>query len=97
MAKRNPASQHQMTMGILFGRKADQMPTDWTQWPEPQRSIYSRMLSKKYCFVNSKALAAAGIAVSKIQSAAAIANECLAASPVLKLRAADAAHAEPAA
>jgi hypothetical protein len=53
------------------------------------------MLSKKYCFVNSKALVAAGIAVSKIQSAAAVANECLASSPVLKLRAADAAHAEP--
>ena len=51
MAKRNPDSENQLNMAVLFGKDADNQPTDWHKWPEPQRSIYSRMLRNRYRFV----------------------------------------------
>lgn len=48
MASRNPNSKNQLLMKVLFGSKqAAVTPSQWTKWPEPQRSIYSRMLSNK--------------------------------------------------
>jgi hypothetical protein len=52
MAKRNPNSENQINMSILFGKKeAAKQSSDWHKWPEPQRSIYSRMLGNRYRFV----------------------------------------------
>lgn len=44
MRTRDPNSKNQLLMTALFGKKqAAEMPSHWTEWPEPQRSIYSRM------------------------------------------------------
>jgi hypothetical protein len=54
MAKRNPNSDNQLTMAILFGKdEASNQPTNWRKWPEPYRSIYSRMLRNKVKFACS--------------------------------------------
>ena len=54
MAKRNPSSDNQMTMAIFFGKaEAASQPTDWRKWPEPYRSISSRMLRSKVKFAPS--------------------------------------------
>jgi hypothetical protein len=51
MSKRNPNSQHQLQMKLFFGEDAVNQPSDWTKWPEPQRSIYSRMLASRLTLV----------------------------------------------
>ena len=43
MRTRDPNSKNQLIMAAFFGKKAADMPSHWTEWPEPQRSIYSRM------------------------------------------------------
>lgn len=44
---RNPNSDHQILMNILFGEdEAKKQPTTWSKWPEPQRSQYGRMFQK---------------------------------------------------
>lgn len=54
MAKsRSKDSIHQRLMEVLFGDDSDKMTTKWTQWPDPYKSIYSRMLSKNRMVVDS--------------------------------------------
>ena len=55
--KRNPNSQHQQLMAVLFGEAdAAKQPTAWRKWPEPYRSIYSRMLAGRLQLVDSRSL-----------------------------------------
>lgn len=49
---RSKSSMHQKFMSVLFGESsAKNVPTDWKSWPEPQRSIYSRLFAKGYILV----------------------------------------------
>lgn len=49
---RSKSSMHQKIMGVLFGEKpAQNVPTNWKLWPEPQRSIYSRIFANGYILV----------------------------------------------
>ena len=55
--KRNPNSKHQQLMTVLFGEAdAAKQPTAWRKWPEPYRSIYSRMLASRLQLVDSGSL-----------------------------------------
>jgi len=42
--RRSPNSRNQVIMTALFGEDASKHSSRWTSWPEPQRSIYGRML-----------------------------------------------------
>lgn len=42
--KRDANSRNQVIMTALFGEEAADYSSKWTTWPEPQRSIYGRMI-----------------------------------------------------
>ena len=49
---RSKSSMHQKIMNVLFGESsAKNIPTNWKSWPEPQRSIYSRLFANRYILV----------------------------------------------
>lgn len=57
--KRDENSDNQIIMKILFGKKAAKnQPTAWKEWPEPQRSIYSRMFSNHMMFFDNRIIKA---------------------------------------
>jgi len=71
MAKRNPNSTNQRIMSLFFGDDANKYPSEWKKWPEPQRSIYSRMLSNSLTIVtlaSIDALKLATLELSKFDS-----------------------------
>lgn len=41
---RSPNSRNQLIMAALFGEDAAKHSSRWPTWPEPQRSIYGRMI-----------------------------------------------------
>ena len=50
---RSADSMHQKIMTVLFGSaEAAKQPTTWSKWPEPQRSIYSRMFASGLILVS---------------------------------------------
>lgn len=67
--KRNPNSEHQLIMNILFGKKeAKNQPTCWLKWPKPQRDIYSRMFSNHLTFTNNQNIKDIKNFISNIQN-----------------------------
>lgn len=68
--KRNPNSHHQRLMAVLFGKKeAAKLPTTWRLWPEPYRSIYSRLMASRQQLVDSRGLKQLLAAAQQIQAA----------------------------
>ena len=71
--KRNPNSHHQRLMAVLFGKKeAAKLPTAWRLWPEPYRSIYSRMFASRQQLVDSERLKRLSAAEASIANLAAL-------------------------
>ena len=48
---RASSSQNQIRMELFFGEDAKNHSSQWSTWPEPQRSIYQRTFSQGVTFV----------------------------------------------
>ena len=48
--KVDPNSDNQYIKKIFFGKDAANQSNVWRDWPEPQKSIYSRMFAERVMF-----------------------------------------------